>query len=79
MQKKAYRKIRYRGLSMIFYLFVAFGCSHKETSKSSKPNVIIIMTDDQGYGDMSCNGHPTLKSQVIYNYFCCKYSVIGFQ
>jgi arylsulfatase A-like enzyme len=62
MQKKPYRKMIYRGLSMIFYLFMAFGCSHKETPKSSKPNVIIIMTDDQGYGDMSCNGHPTLKT-----------------
>lgn len=27
-----------------------------------KPNVVIILTDDQGYGDMSCNGHPTLKT-----------------
>jgi arylsulfatase A-like enzyme len=28
----------------------------------NKPNVIIFMTDDQGYGDMSCNGHPILKT-----------------
>ncbi len=27
-----------------------------------KPNVIIFITDDQGYGDMSCNGHPILKT-----------------
>jgi arylsulfatase len=26
------------------------------------PNVIIIMTDDQGYGDFSCHGNPVLKT-----------------
>ncbi len=28
----------------------------------SKPNVILIMTDDQGYGDLSCHGNPILKT-----------------
>lgn len=27
-----------------------------------KPNVIIVMTDDQGYGDLSCHGNPILKT-----------------
>jgi len=27
-----------------------------------KPNVILIMTDDQGYGDLSCHGNPFLKT-----------------
>ena len=29
---------------------------------SKKPNVIQIMTDVQGYGDLSCHGHPWLKT-----------------
>ena len=27
-----------------------------------KPNVIIIFADDMGYGDMSCNGNPSIKT-----------------
>ena len=27
-----------------------------------RPNVIVIMTDDQGYGDLSCHGNPTLRT-----------------
>ena len=31
----------------------------------SKPNVIIILVDDQGYGDFSCHGNPVLKTPNI--------------
>ncbi len=29
---------------------------------SRPPNVILIMTDDQGYGDLSCTGNPILRT-----------------
>jgi len=29
---------------------------------ATKPNIIFILTDDQGYGDLSCHGHPILKT-----------------
>ena len=27
-----------------------------------KPNIILIMTDDQGYGQLGCQGHPWLET-----------------
>lgn len=29
---------------------------------AKQPNVIIVFTDDQGYGDLSCHGNPILKT-----------------
>jgi len=32
---------------------------------AEKPNVVIVITDDQGYGDLSCHGNPELKTPMI--------------
>ncbi len=32
---------------------------------SSRPNIIFILTDDQGHGDLSCHGNPVLQTPHI--------------
>jgi arylsulfatase A-like enzyme len=36
--------------------------SANETNNKKQPNVILVMTDDQGYGDICANGSPYLKT-----------------
>lgn len=33
-----------------------------EIRAASRPNVIVVLTDDQGYGDLSCHGNPILRT-----------------
>jgi arylsulfatase len=35
---------------------------HVAVAAPRQPNVLIVMTDDQGYGDFSCHGNPVLRT-----------------
>jgi arylsulfatase A-like enzyme len=45
------------------------GCSSQQSwfagSAAKKPNVIIVITDDQGYGELGCHGNPIIKTPNI--------------
>jgi arylsulfatase A-like enzyme len=49
-------------LGIILVLTSIFSCEKQETKK---PNVILIMVDDQGYGDVACLGNEWIKTPNI--------------
>ncbi|WP_234573596.1 sulfatase family protein [Rhodohalobacter sp. 614A] len=59
------KKTRLSTILLAFGLFLAgFSAS---VAQSQKPNIIILLTDDMGYGDLSVQGHPTIQTPNIDN------------
>ena len=46
-------------LSLITFIWLSIAV---DAADSARPNVLLILTDDQGYGDLSMHGNPHLKT-----------------
>lgn len=62
---------------LILLTFITTLISCKDES-DLKPNVIIVMTDDQGIGDLSCHGNPYLKTPNLDAFYKESVSLTDF-
>src|SRR6478672_4181881 len=55
------RLLRFLALALAF-LAIGFD---QALAAADRPNFLIVLVDDAGYGDFSCHGHPWLKTPNI--------------
>jgi arylsulfatase len=58
-----------RLLLLLLWLLAGCGPAAGASEANRRPNVILLLTDDQGYGDLSCHGNPVLKTPNLDNLF----------
>jgi arylsulfatase A-like enzyme len=52
-------------LAALGLALATLGCSTSPPAGPRPPNVILIMTDDQGWGDLGCHGNPLLDTPNV--------------
>ncbi|MEL6944707.1 MAG: sulfatase-like hydrolase/transferase, partial [Bacteroidota bacterium] len=52
--------MKYTLVLFLMIVFLLFSCQKEENE--SPPNILLIMTDDQGYGDLSWHGNDSIDT-----------------
>ncbi|TWU56439.1 Arylsulfatase [Rubripirellula tenax] len=55
------------------------GLAEAQTIKGSRPNIVLVMTDDQGMGDLSCMGNIVVKTPHIDHFYAKATRFTDFQ
>jgi arylsulfatase A-like enzyme len=58
-------KVKSKSLIILSFLFSITSFNQSYSQQAEKPNVIIVLSDDQGYGDFSIHGNPILKTPAL--------------
>ena len=53
--------------------------ANADTLKASKPNIVLVMTDDQGMGDLSCMGNKVVRTPNIDQFYEKSLRLADFQ
>lgn len=54
----------FRSRTTLIALIVSAAC-FAVAANATQPNIVIIFTDDLGYGDLGCYGHPTIRTPYL--------------
>lgn len=53
-------------MRIVYSLFLILTiCLGKSLAQEQKPNVVLIITDDQGYGDLGCHGNAVIQTPSL--------------
>ena len=63
--KTAHRKLTGLLAGSVLIIVLLATVRSCESTPVSKPNVVIVITDDQGYGDLGFTGNPAIKTPTI--------------
>lgn len=67
--------------ALLFTVLIILSCKTKkdvEQKTVKKPNVILVITDDQGYGDVGALGNKVIKTPNIDNFYKESYHLTDF-
>lgn len=54
-----------KSVILLLSFFILTSCDRGKDNQSGKPNVILIVIDDQGYGDLAAHGNPYIETPNI--------------
>jgi arylsulfatase A-like enzyme len=69
LEKRSVKSSNFKSYFLLIPMLVFFvSCKQKEEKSKntkSKPNIVFVITDDQGYGDLGHTGNTVIKTPVI--------------